>query len=135
MSRRLSSPIPFVRTGTITSLAISVVPVLRELGAERRLAHEPFVRARFVLRFADDEIEHLHSARVADPARVVRIAHVARAGRLASGVLFDFPRAAGRDGLRQRLDVRGAGADRLDHRIDALAREIVDELEVYLRAG
>ena len=57
-----------------------------------------------------------------------------RAGRLEAGVLRDLPGPPRPHGLRQRRDLVGAAAHRGEHRVDRFAGEIVDELEVDLRA-
>src|ERR1700681_106931 len=133
MSRRSSSPMPLVRTGVRKS-GTSLLPVVGKLGAQPGLAQQAFVGTLFVLRLADDEVEHHDPAGIADAAGIVGVGDAARAGRLEAGILLDLPGAIRLDGLDERSGLVAAGANRRDHGVDLLARKVVDELEVDLRA-
>src|SRR5580704_279562 len=128
-----TSPIPAVST------LVTGISFFYRLGDRTRLDDRALVRAFEEIDVAaDDMIEHDRAARIADSARVVGIRDANRAGRLSPArdlrVRGNRPRAAGRLSLRHRRHPIRARAYRVEHRVDLLGRQIVDELEVDLHA-
>src|ERR1700680_144214 len=88
-------------------------------------------RSRFdQTRVANDPLDHLPTARIPDPTRIVRTADALRAGRFFFALVRDEPRHVGFHRLRERCYLEVAGVHRDQDLVDLFAGATVAKFPV-----